>query len=487
MSDVTFAVPAERQIYAEYDRDRRLRISRVIAPIFAGILLFILLMSLFLPHQLKGTRSHIVVVLLCCVCFAAGAVASWYKRVNIGTATIIAGALLLMILSVLVNQPFILSDLFTVPAVVIIGLSALIGLPWMIFVTAACTSAFVLVLSGSPSLGHAMADPNNVNSVGAFIVEQWLLAAMVYATARGYRRILHRISDVSRQYERARQLDELKDQFITNVNHELRNPVMLMQGYIELLRLKDAELQPERRTALIQRASQAGDSLVELLKNILDVRRLDQRSQDFAPEPVPVFATLADAASLVDPREGRQIERELRVSVPQGLLIWGDRVRLQQILTNLLSNAIKYSANGTPVEVAARLVTSTLAESKSESNRWRRAPGERRAMVELTVRDHGLGIPPDQAPLLFERFVRLPRDLASTTVGNGLGLYICRELTEAMGGVIWVESSGVAGEGSTFHVNLPQAPHSYAEAARPSGGLVVPASAPAAALDGANP
>jgi signal transduction histidine kinase len=78
-------------------------------------------------------------------------------------------------------------------------------------------------------------------------------------------------------------------------------------------------------------------------------------------------------------------------------------------------------------------------------------------MVEIAVRDHGLGIPPDQAPLLFQRFVRLPRDLASATVGNGLGLYLCRELAEAMGGHIRVESIGVEGEGSTFYLRLPVA------------------------------
>ncbi len=81
-----------------------------------------------------------------------------------------------------------------------------------------------------------------------------------------------------------------------------------------------------------------------------------------------------------------------------------------------------------------------------------------RYWVEIRVRDYGLGIPPDQIPLLFNRFVRLPRDLASSVVGSGLGLYLCRVMTESMGGTIRVESSGVEGEGSTFFVRLPLAP-----------------------------
>jgi len=79
-------------------------------------------------------------------------------------------------------------------------------------------------------------------------------------------------------------------------------------------------------------------------------------------------------------------------------------------------------------------------------------------MLELRVRDYGLGIPPEQASLLFNRFVRLPRDLASSVVGSGLGLYLCRVMTESMGGTIRLESSGIEGDGSTFIVRLPLAP-----------------------------
>jgi signal transduction histidine kinase len=403
------------------------------------------------PQQFHGTRGNLGTVLLCDALFLVGAYAAWRRWVNVATGSILLAALLLMVLSILVNQPFILSDLFTVPAVVIIGLSALIGLPWMILATTALTTGFVIVLSGSPSLARDLADPNNVNSIGAFVVEQWVLALTVYAAARGYRRILQLISDVRVQYERAKQLDDLKDQFITNVNHELRNPVMLMQGYIDLLRLKGEELAADRRVQLVQRASQAGDTLAKLVQSILSTRRADQGARDFTPEAVPVLEAILLAAGSVDPEDGRGPERDLRVDVPSGLAIWGESVRLQQILVNLLSNAIKYSPPGTPVEVAARIVSASTPAAG-----WRRFDRrDQQWVAEITVRDHGLGIPPEQAPLLFQRFVRLSRDLASTVVGNGLGLYLCRELADAMGGRIWVESTGIEGEGSVFHLRLP--------------------------------
>jgi signal transduction histidine kinase len=76
-------------------------------------------------------------------------------------------------------------------------------------------------------------------------------------------------------------------------------------------------------------------------------------------------------------------------------------------------------------------------------------------MVHIVVRNHGQGIPPEQIPLLFSLFVRLPHDLASTVVGNGLGLYLCAVFAQAIKGRNWVESTGVDGEGSIFSVSLP--------------------------------
>jgi signal transduction histidine kinase len=127
-------------------------------------------------------------------------------------------------------------------------------------------------------------------------------------------------------------------------------------------------------------------------------------------------------------------------------------VHLQQVLTNLLSNAIKYSTPGTAVTLIAR----PFVEKTSRFMLLSSTP--KRQMVEITVHDEGLGIPPEQIPFLFRRFVRLPRDIASKVRGTGLGLYLCRLFVEAMGGVIWVESSGVPGEGSTFYLRLPVQP-----------------------------
>ena len=125
-------------------------------------------------------------------------------------------------------------------------------------------------------------------------------------------------------------------------------------------------------------------------------------------------------------------------------------MRVRQILINLLSNAIKYSPAGSPVEIAAHVTTEMTRPPQSVKGRRGKRHLGRRPMVEMTVRDYGLGIPPEQMELLFHRFVRLPRDLASAISGNGLGLSLCQKLTVAMGGRIWSESTGVEGEGSTF-------------------------------------
>jgi signal transduction histidine kinase len=261
--------------------------------------------------------------------------------------------------------------------------------------------------------------------------------------------------------KRARELHALKDQFITNVNHELRTPLMALNGYVKLLQARHATLSLERQEQLIERAARAGDDVVALVTSILNAQSLDQGADATTLEPVDLAGAVVSAVGLIDPRdidlrEGDLVERELRLHIPRGLAVLGDSMRVRQILINLLSNAIKYSPAGSPVEIAAHVTTEmTRPPQGVKGRRGKRHLG--RPMVEMTIRDYGLGIPPEQMELLFHRFVRLPRDLASAISGNGLGLSLCRTLTVAMGGRIWVESTGVEGAGSTFHVLLPQA------------------------------
>jgi signal transduction histidine kinase len=147
-------------------------------------------------------------------------------------------------------------------------------------------------------------------------------------------------------------------------------------------------------------------------------------------------------------------ERPLRVDIPTDIYALADELRLRQVLLNLLSNALKYSDPGTPIVITARRLRPNGAQAL-----WSGLAGEPHArQVRISVRDFGLGVPPSQAPNLFQRFVRLERDTGGTVRGTGVGLYVSRMFIEAMGGRIWVESSGVPGEGSVFSFTLPAAP-----------------------------
>lgn len=331
--------------------------------------------------------------------------------------------------------------------------------PWPLAgIIVAVTIGCVFFLPLAPPIRNSLADPEQIR----FAVAGPLILLHVFVTLFSWiaaRSNLATVQAVSHAFTREQELSMLKDQFITNVNHELRTPLMAMHGYIKLLRLRHQAISPERREELIQKAARAGDDLVTLVTSILETQQLEQTAEAFTPAPIRlrevVEASIRLAAIQISTNKHiEHVERDLHLKIPEEMVVWAEPVRLQQIFTNLLSNAVKYSAPGTPLEIAAWIVQ----PKRDAAQGIREGLNAQAPLAEVTVRDYGLGIPPQQIPLLFERFVRLPRDLASSVVGNGLGLYLCRTFAEAMGGKIWVESTGIQGEGSTFHLQLPVPP-----------------------------
>lgn len=465
MPETSPITSAEREKYTEFDRERSLRLSRIVATALSGCLVVVLVLMIVRAFIEPGTVTHESSVLSVSLLIAllTAILAIWLvetKRDLPAALSILASLLITGFsfqatreaihgLDALVMAAFGVYIIVMALAGVLAGARAMFSIA---FITSACSIVVIFFL---PAAHRGPVDTEIILTCVTVIGEQWLAATLTFIASNLYIQTLHELGSLREAYDRAQRLDELKDQFITSVNHEMRNPIMAMYNYVETARLADAELTAERRRTLLDRAVGVGDRVIRLLESILDARRLDEGAAEFTPEAVNVRQTLEVAAALVATLDADPVgigERTLRAKIEPELEIWGEPVRLQQILTNLLSNAVKYSPEGSIVDVSARAV------DVSEQAAFGRGHTDDREMVEIVVRDRGHGIPPEQVALLFERFVRLPRDLASNVTGNGLGLYLCRVLTEAMGGFIWVESTGVEGEGAAFHVVLPTPP-----------------------------
>ncbi len=240
--------------------------------------------------------------------------------------------------------------------------------------------------------------------------------------------------DLTVAYEKLSHLDQLKDAFLTTASHELRTPLTIVQGYLELLgEMEDVD--PETRQLFITKARRACDELVLLQANIMDASRIKLDAASLVPADLPLQETITGVVDLFEPLILQQ-QRVIEISIPPDLVVQADETRLKQILRNLIANALRYSPEKTPLCITAQ-----------------RVPDKQK--VSISVVDHGGGIPLDKQEEIFDKFVRLERDTHGLTRGSGLGLYITRQLVEAMHGKISVESSGVAGEGSTFTFTLP--------------------------------
>jgi signal transduction histidine kinase len=242
-------------------------------------------------------------------------------------------------------------------------------------------------------------------------------------------------------YEQQRRLNEMKDQFVLNVSHELRTPLTQVYGYLELLETFHTTLTSDKQMEYIHQATQGCEALLPLINTILDAAGTGSHTTPQQAQELLVADLVHEVLEQFEPLQ-RQ-EHSVHLEIAERLVVQADPQSLRQVLRNLLSNAFKYTPPHTAVRVVATRCDPVVQRPDGTSQ------------VCICVQDTGPGIPPEDIPLLFGKFVRLKRDLAGPIRGTGLGLYISKQLVEAMGGSIWVESSGVAGQGSSFYFTLP--------------------------------
>lgn len=251
------------------------------------------------------------------------------------------------------------------------------------------------------------------------------LTSLVTAIAQAVSNIL--LFEQQREtIRRLEELDQLKDEFVATIAHDMRSPLTTVVGTAELLRDRWRDLDDRSRLDMAKTIEDSASALADFAEEVLDVAALDSGRFRFDIRPFDVAALVQRTVDHFRAAAGsRPILARLQPALPMAV---GDERRTWQVLTNLISNALKFSSPDGPVEVSA---------SHSSDG------------IEVSVRDHGQGIENDQLAEVFDRFTRL----SGSDRGAGLGLYISKSMVEAQGGRIWVESS--PGVGSVFSFSLP--------------------------------
>jgi PAS domain S-box-containing protein len=242
--------------------------------------------------------------------------------------------------------------------------------------------------------------------------------------------ILRDITELVRVEDERKQIERMKDEFVSIVSHELRTPLTSIHGSLGMLSSGLLKADSDAGKRLLQIAVDSTDRLVRLINDILDIERIESGRVKMDRHTCNLSALIDEAVDVMQPIAHRA---NVTLSITNLTAeVWVDRDRMVQTLTNLLSNAIKFSSSGSTVWLTAALT-----------------PGA----ILLQVKDQGRGIPAEKLGCIFERFQQVDSSDSRNCEGTGLGLAICQSIVQQHGGEIWVESG--LGEGSTVYLTVP--------------------------------
>ncbi|RMG99713.1 MAG: GAF domain-containing protein [Chloroflexi bacterium] len=225
-----------------------------------------------------------------------------------------------------------------------------------------------------------------------------------------------------------RELDRMKSALLSTVSHELRTPLAAIKGYVSTLLAQDVNWDAQTQREFLQTISEETDRLTQLVRNLLDMSRIEAGMLQIRRELYPLADILTRAASQTETVLGGRLQMELPKELP---MVWVDVPRLETVVRNLLDNAAKYSPPDSPI------ILRTWVED---------------GQVLIQVRDFGSGVPEEVGNKIFDRFYRVDNGMTRQVGGVGLGLAICKGFVEAHGGRIWVENGR---PGAIFTFSLP--------------------------------
>ncbi|MFA6566471.1 MAG: HAMP domain-containing sensor histidine kinase, partial [Candidatus Paceibacterota bacterium] len=240
-----------------------------------------------------------------------------------------------------------------------------------------------------------------------------------------------RSADYSVLYKRLKEIDSMKDNFISMAAHELRTPLVVIRGYASML--KEMPALDDKNKENLRRIDISVQQLNTLIGDILDVSRLEQGRMNFTFEDIDVGKAVREST---DSFHAVAADKKLSLSceTEEGLPhVSADQDRMRQIMTNLIGNSIKYT-------VAGGITVKAYFDSAKEK-------------VMIRVSDTGIGISSEEQKRLFEKFYRIRDDDTENIQGTGLGLWITKQIINTMNGEIFVES--IKGKGTDFIVSFP--------------------------------
>ncbi len=242
-------------------------------------------------------------------------------------------------------------------------------------------------------------------------------------------------AELEKRAQELQELDRLKSAFLANMSHELRTPLNSILGFTDvMLEGLDGDLTDfmNNDLRLIQKN---GQHLLHLINDVLDMAKIESGRMNLHPETFNIYDLLEEVCSITSSLASeRNTSLFIQEDSERDIEIYADDTRIRQVMINLVNNAIKFTENG-KIAISLKHLDS--------------------ARVLITVKDTGIGIPPDKLESIFQEFTQVDSSTTRKVGGTGLGLPISRRLAEMHGGRLWAESSGIPGEGSVFFVELP--------------------------------